>query len=103
MCITDAQSLDRLSLQSQEELEEVNIERYLQVLAVFIVNITIIVIVNIIIIIIFNVMIMLLPTRALDELQVGRRTLTPCSPTPSASTGSPTSSNRSSGDYHLWF
>ena len=52
MCITDAQSLDRLSLQSQEELEEVNIERYLQVLAVFIVNITIIVIVNIIIIII---------------------------------------------------
>ena len=101
MCITDAQSLDRLSLQSQEELEEVNIERYLQVLAVFIVNITIIVIVNIIIIIIFNVMIMLLPTRALDELQVGRRTLTPSSPIPSASKGSPTSSNRSSGDSHL--
>ena len=52
VCITDAQSLDRLSLQSQEELEEVNIERYLQVLAVFIVNITIIVIVNIIVIVI---------------------------------------------------
>ena len=31
VCITDAQSLDRLSLQSQEELEEVNLERYLQV------------------------------------------------------------------------
>jgi len=30
VCITDAQSLDRLSLQSQEELEEVNLERYLQ-------------------------------------------------------------------------
>ena len=44
VCITDAQSLDRLSLHSQEELEEVNIERYLQVLPVIIiVNITIIV------------------------------------------------------------
>ena len=94
VCITDAQSLDRLSLQSQEELEEVNIERYLQVLLVIIVNI---------IIIIANVMITMLLIRALGELQVGRRTLTPCSPTPSASTGSPTSFNKSSGDYHLWF
>ena len=100
VCITDAQSLDRLSLQSQEELEEVNIERYLQVLPVIIiVNITIII--NIIII--ANVMITLLPIRVLGERQVGQRTLTPCSPTPSASTGSPTSFNRSSGDYHLWF
>ena len=33
VCITDAQSLDRLSLQSQEELEEVNLERYLQVVS----------------------------------------------------------------------
>ena len=85
VCITDAQSLDRLSLQSQEELEEVNIERYLQVLTAIIVN----------------VMIMMLPIRALAELQVGQRTLTPCSPTPVASRGSLTSSNRSSGDYHL--
>ena len=101
VCITDAQSLDRLSLQSQEELEEVNIERYLQVLPVIIiVNITIIV--NIIIIIV-NMMITMLLIRALGELQVGQRTLTPCSPTPSASTGSPTSFNKSSGDYHLWF
>ena len=37
VCITDAQSLDRLSLHSQEELEEVNIERYLQVLPVTII------------------------------------------------------------------
>ena len=47
MCITDAQSLDRLSLQSQEELEEVNIERYLQVLgiAIVIIGITTIIII----------------------------------------------------------
>ena len=38
VCITDAQSLDRLSLQSQEELEEVNLERYLQVVSAVIMS-----------------------------------------------------------------
>ena len=58
MCITDAQSLDRLSLQSQEELEEVNIERYLQVLgiAIVIIGITTIIIIIMIALVIITIL-----------------------------------------------
>ena len=90
MCITDAQSLDRLSLQSQEELEEVNLERYLQVVS------------PVILLLlhqhaILTSMIITITTRVRAVQQVGRRTLTLCSQIPPVFRGSQTSSSRSSG------
>ena len=90
MCITDAQSLDRLSLQSQEELEEVNLERYLQVVS------------PVILLLlhhhaIITSMIITITTRVRAVQQVGRRTLTLCSQIPPVFRGSQTSSSRSSG------
>ena len=83
VCITDAQSLDRLSLQSQEELEEVNLERYLQVVSP----------------VILTSMIITITTRVRAVQQVGRRTLTLCSQIPPVFRGSQTSYSRSSGSY----
>ena len=90
MCITDAQSLDRLSLQSQEELEEVNLERYLQVVS------------PVILLLlhqhaILTSMIITITTRVRAVQQVGRRTLTLCSQIPPVFRGSQTSYSRSSG------
>ena len=90
VCITDAQSLDRLSLQSQEELEEVNLEPYLQVVS------------PVILLLlhqhaILTSMIITITTRVRAVQQVGRRTLTLCSQIPPVSRGSQTSSSRSSG------
>ena len=90
VCITDAQSLDRLSLQSQEELEEVNLERYLQVVS------------PVILLLlhhqaILTSMIITITTRVPAVQQVGRRTLTLCSQIPPVFRGSQTSSSRSSG------
>ena len=90
MCITDAQSLDRLSLQSQEELEEVNLERYLQVVS------------PVILLLlhqhaILTSMIISITTRVRAAQQVGRRTLTLCSQIPPVFRGSQTSYSRSSG------
>ena len=73
VCITDAQSLDRLSLQSQEELEEVNLERYLQVVS----PVLLLLLLHHQAIITFMI-ITSITTRVPAAQQVGRRTLTLC-------------------------
>ena len=91
VCITDAQSLDRLSLQSQEELEEVNLERYLQVVS------PVILLLLHQRAILTSMIITSITTRVRAVQQVGRRTLTLCSQIPPVFRGSQTSYSRSSG------